>query len=116
MVTRSNKPVAVVVIVMLLGLGSIVLIFGGTLSGSMADRGATTTTSLNGTQVTTTSTSRSQSSSTRITSGNISNSFFMDMNVIPTIRLIPLGGSANFTVILYSSNLTSGYSLSATAP
>src|SRR2546427_9672761 len=41
----------------------------------------------------------------------------MDMNVIPTIRLIPLGGSANFTVVLYNGgDLTSGYSLSATAP
>jgi hypothetical protein len=110
-----NKPVAVVVIVVLLGLGSMVFIFGETLAGSMVVHSATT--NLNESHVTTTSMSKSQVSSTGITSGSTSNSFYMDMNVIPTIRLVPLGGSANFTVILYNGGiLTSGYSLSATAP
>jgi hypothetical protein len=100
-----NKLVAAVVIVVLLGLGSIVLIFGGTLSGSMTGRSATT--SLNESLV----------SPTRLISENTSNLFHMDMNVIPTIRLVPLGGSANYTVILYNGgNLTGSYSLSAAAP
>jgi hypothetical protein len=39
------------------------------------------------------------------------------MNVVPTIRMVPLGGSANFTVVLYSGgDLTGGYSLSAAQP
>ena len=102
-----NKPVAVTLIVVLLGLGSMVLIFGGRLAGSIAGDSATTATNLN----------KSQVSSTGITSDNSSDSFYMDMNAIPTIRLVPLGGSANFTVILYyGGNLTSHYSLSATAP
>jgi len=109
--------VAAVVIVLLLGLGSIVLVFGGTLSGSTAGHSSTTTTSSNGTQVTTTGTSRSQVSSTTVISDNTSNSFYMNMNLIPANPLIPVGGSANFTVILYNSaNLTGSYSLSATAP
>jgi len=112
-----NKSVAAVVIVLLLGLGSIVLVFGGTLSGSIVGHSSTTTTSSNGTQVTTTGTSRSQVSSTTVISDSTSNSFHMDMNLIPTNPLIPVGGSANFTVILYNSaNLTGSYSLSATAP
>jgi len=112
-----NKSLAAVVIVLLLGLGSIVLVFGGTLAGSMVGHSATTTTNLNETQVTTTGTSKSQVSSTAAASGNTSSSFFMNMNLIPTTRLVPLGGSANFTVILYNGgDLTSGYSLSAAAP
>jgi plastocyanin len=39
------------------------------------------------------------------------------MNVLPTIRLIPLGGNASFTVVLYNGgDLTGNYSLSAAAP
>ena len=112
-----NKPVAVVVIVALLGLGSAVLMFGGGLARSIVGDGAITTTNSNESQATTTGMSKSQSSSTGVISGNTLSSFFMDMNVIPTTRLVPLGGSANFTVILYyGGNLTSDYSLSATAP
>ncbi len=114
-----NKSVAVVVIVLLLGLGSIVLIFGGTLAGSMVGHSATatTTTNLHETQATPTGISKSQVSSTAVTSGNASNSFLINMNLIPTTRLVPLGGSVNFTVVLYNrGDLTSGYSLSATAP
>jgi plastocyanin len=112
-----NKPVAAVVTVLLLGLGSIVLVFGGTLSGSIVGHSSTSTTSSNGTQVTTTGTSRSQVSSTTVISDKTSNSFYMDMNLIPANPLIPVGGSANFTVILYNSaNLTGSYSLSVTAP
>ena len=56
-------------------------------------------------------------SQSRIAFGNASNSIHMNMNVLPTIRLVPLGGSGNYTVILYNDgNLTGGYSLSATAP
>ncbi len=112
-----NKSVVVVVIVVLLGSGAMVYIFGGTLAGSMVGHSATTTTSLSESQVTTTIMSNSQVSSTRITSGSASNSFSMDMNLIPTNPLVPVGGSANFTVILYNSaNLTGRYSLSASAP
>jgi hypothetical protein len=41
----------------------------------------------------------------------------MGMNVLPTIRVVPLGGAANYTIALYNdANLTGPYSLSATAP
>jgi len=39
------------------------------------------------------------------------------MNVIPTNRLVPVGGVANFTVVLYNGgDLTGNYTLSAIAP
>lgn len=44
-------------------------------------------------------------------------SFFLAMNVIPTNRLVPLGGVANFTIALYNGgDLSGNYSLSAAAP
>ncbi len=101
----SNKPIAVVVIVALLGFAVLTLIFGGAIAGS-TKRG-----------VTTTSMSESQTSSTSVTSGNNLNSFYLAMNVIPTNRLVPLGGNMNFTVVLYNGgDLTGNYSLSAVAP
>lgn len=100
-----KKPTAMVSIVILLGLGSAALVLGGAMTRSMS--GDVAKTGSNG----------SQPSSTRINSGGTPNSFFLAMNVIPTIRLVPLGGSANFTVVLYSGgDLTGGYSLSAAAP
>src|SRR5439155_4852091 len=110
-VTRLNKPIAVVVIVVLLGLASLALIFSGTIAGSMTGGGATT--SLSQSQISSTritSLNQSQVSSIRTTSGNISTSFQMNMNVVPTLRLVPLGGSANYTVVLYNNgNLTGSY-------
>jgi plastocyanin len=41
----------------------------------------------------------------------------MNMNILPTIRVVPLGGAANYTIALYNdANLTGAYSLAATAP
>jgi plastocyanin len=112
-----KKSVVAVVIAVLSGLGLAVLAFGGAFAGSTVGHIATTTTNSNGSQTATTSTSGSQVSSTGVASGNTSNSFYMDMNLIPTNPLIPVGGNANFTVILYNTaNLTGSYSLSATAP
>jgi len=102
---QLNKPIVVVSIVLLLALGSTALVLGGAI-----------TRSLNG-NIVKTGSNETQSSSTRINSGNTSSSFFLAMNVVPTIRMVPLGGSANFTVVLYSGgDLTGGYSLSAAQP
>jgi plastocyanin len=102
---RLNKLIAVVVIVVLVGLGGTAFIFGGTLARPTTGG------------LTTTNSKESQASSTSIASGNTSNSFYIAMNVIPTNRLIPLGGIANFTVVLYNGgDLTGNYSLSATSP
>jgi plastocyanin len=93
---------AVVSIVLLLGLGSTALVFGGSITRPMNGDAAKAGLSV------------SQSSSTRINSGNTSSSFFLAMNVVPTIRMVPLGGSANFTVVLYSGgDLSGNYYLSA---
>ena len=102
--TQLNKRVAVMVIIVLLVFGVLALIFGGATAGS---------TKLGGTP---TNLNESQASSTSIASGNASNSIYMAMNVIPTNRLVPLGGTANFVVVLYNGgDLTGGYSLSGTA-
>src|SRR5713101_1120356 len=93
---------AVVSIVLLLALGSVAVVLGGSI-----------TRSLNG-NIVKTGSNETQSSSTRINSGNTSNSFFLAMNVVPTIRMVPLGGSAIFTEVLYSGgDLTGNYHLSA---
>jgi plastocyanin len=95
----------IISIVLLLGLGSTALVLGGAISKSLNGHTATTLSN------------ESQTSSARINSGNTSNSFFLGMNVLPTIRLIPLGGNANFTVVLYNGgDLTGNYSLSAAVP
>jgi hypothetical protein len=61
--------------------------------------------------------STTQNQSTAITTVSAPKSFFLAMNVIPTNRLVPVGGIANFTVVLYNGgDLTGNYSLSAIAP
>src|SRR5712692_9862116 len=93
---------AVVSIVLLLALGSVAVVLGESITRSLAGN------------ITKAGSNEAQSSSTRINSGNTSNSFFLAMNVVPTIRMVPLGGSANFTVVLYSGgDLTGNYHLSA---
>jgi plastocyanin len=95
----------IVVIVALLGFAVLALIFGGAIAGPT--KGGVTTTSV----------SESQASSTSVASGNGPKSFYLAMNVIPTNRLVPLGGNTNFTVVLYNGgDLTGNYSLSAVAP
>src|SRR6266850_2984478 len=99
-----KKSMVIISIVLLLGLGSTALVLGGAISKSLNGHTASYS-------------NESQTSSARINSGNTSNSFFLGMNVIPTIRLIPLGGNANFTVVLYNGgDLTGNYSLSAAVP
>jgi plastocyanin len=103
--TQLNKPVAVIVIAILLGLGFLALALGGTIAGST--KSSSTTSSSN----------EPYTSSTSVASGNSYNSFYLAMNVIPTNRLVPLGGNTNFTVVLYNGgDLTGNYSLSAVAP
>ncbi len=44
-------------------------------------------------------------------------SLYMAMNILPTYRLVPVGGNANFTLVLYSGDeLRGNYSISAIAP
>lgn len=89
---------AVIIVVALLGLALLALMFGGTIPGS-------------------TKSSLTTNTSTGDISGKSSNSFYLAWNVIPSIRLIPLGGSSNFTIVLYNGgNLTGSYSLSAVGP
>ena len=104
-----NKLVAVIAVVVLLSFGFLVLTFNGLNTGSTKVGVPATSTA--------TGMDESQVSSTSIPSGNNSGSFYMAMNVIPTIRLVPLGGSANFMVVLYNGgDLEGNYSLSASAP
>jgi plastocyanin len=91
--------VAVIVLVALLGLALVALVFGGTMLGQT--KGGETTTNSSGS----------------LSPGSGASPFYMAMNVIPSIRLIPLGGSSNFTIVLYNGgDLTGSYSLSAVGP
>ena len=104
-VMQLKRSVAAILFVLLLCLGSTALVLGGAISRSTDGRPATT------------SSNQSQSSSAPGLSVGTSNPFVLGMSVIPTIRLIPQGGSANFTVVLYNGgDLTGNYSLSAAAP
>jgi plastocyanin len=96
-----NKRVIAITIVV--GLSLTALVIGAGLTQTVTNRSTTST--------------LEPVTNTKSTAGNTSNSFFMAMNVIPTARLVPLGGDANFTVAFYNGgDITGNYSLSVAAP
>jgi hypothetical protein len=98
-----NK-LAAMIIVSFLGLATLALVFGGPYVGSHGS-------------ATTTDAKVSLASSNIVTTASTSNTFYMAMNVIPFIRLVPLGGVSNFTVALYNGgDFTGNYTLSGVAP
>jgi len=93
----------VVAITILVGLSLTAMVMGGGLVRPVKNRNTTSTV-----QPFTNTANRAR---------NTSSWFFMAMNVIPTAHLVPLGGSANFTVAFYNGgDITGNYSLSVVAP
>ena len=96
-----NKRVIAIAIVV--GLSLTALILGGGLAQMITRSGITNT--------------AQPSTNTTNVLQNASGSFSMGINVIPATRLVPLGGSADFTVqLLNGGDVTGYYSLSAIGP
>jgi plastocyanin len=100
---------AVAAIAIVAGIGLTAWIASGSLLQQIPNHSATITEGDNATSI--------GGSTTTSTGETTSKSFFLGMNVVPTARLVPLGGRANFTLAFSNvGNAAGNYSLSGVAP